>query len=132
MMATPRHRFIIELVPEATRRVLSGFGDVFVLFSHIFWVVRKFAKRNGYTAIDDPRKLRVMKFVSLNCEFGGILKVFLFFDKLVLQNNYFIASLNEKLVKDWNSFSQMMWSTLVKDPELSRDASTFAQAQLPQ
>jgi hypothetical protein len=132
MMATPRHKFIIDLIPEATRRDLPGFGDVFLLFSHIFWVVRKFAKRNGYTEIDDPRKLKVMKFVSLNCQFAGILRVLLFFDKLVFQNNYFMASLSEKLVKDWNSFSQMMWSTLIKDVELSRDVSTFVQGQLPQ
>jgi hypothetical protein len=131
IVAFPRWKYIIELVPEATRRPLGLFGDVFVLFSHIFWVVRKFAKKHGFSALDDPDKLRVIKFVSLNCEFAGILEVFLFFDKLVFQNNYFIASLNEKLVKDWNSFSQMMWSTIVEDVGLSRDVAIFAQAPLP-
>jgi hypothetical protein len=131
IMEFPGCKHIIELVPEATRRPLALFGDVFVLFSHLFSVVRKFAKKHGFSALDDPSKLKIIKFVSLNCQFGGILKVFLFFDKLVFQNNYFIASLNEKLVKDWNSFSQMMWSTIVKDVDLSRDISTFAQAPLP-
>jgi hypothetical protein len=51
---------------------------------------------------------KLLMCVSLNSEFGAILKVFVLFDKFVLQNKFFMATLDETVLHDWNSFSQMM------------------------
>jgi hypothetical protein len=128
VIKVPGVRYIIELVPEATRRPLTSFGDVFVLFSHIFASVRTIGEKHAYSGEDFAK---LVKFVSLNSEFGGILKVFLFFDKFVLQHKFFMSTLDEKLLHDWNAFSQVMWSMIVQDRQLSPDVSQFVTAGLP-
>jgi hypothetical protein len=121
-------RYIIELVPEATRRQLTSFGEVFVLFSHLFASVRTIGDKHSY-APDEFAKL--VKFVSLNSEFPGILKVFLVFDKFVLQHKFFMSTLDDKVLHDWNAFSRVMWSMLVQDQTLSQDVTQFVTAEMP-
>jgi hypothetical protein len=93
-----------------------------VLFTHIFSCVGTARTRHGYAPQDFAR---LIKFVSLSSEFADILKVFLLFDKFVLQNRYFMSTLDERLLQDWNCFAQMMLSVIVQDQALSADVSTF-------
>jgi hypothetical protein len=127
VIKTPGVQYVIELVPEATRRPLTSFGDVFLLFSHIFSSVRTIGGKHAYAEADFTN---VVKFVSLNSEFGGILKVFLFLDKFVLHNEFFMTTLDDQLLQDWNWFSRMMLSTMVQDSGLSADVSKFVTTEL--
>jgi hypothetical protein len=120
--------YLIALVPAATRRSLSNFGDVFVLFSHVFWVRRQIVR---YFKSSEQDSTKLMKFLSLSSEFGGILKVFLFFDKLVLQNEFFTSVLDGTLVADWNSFCRIMLVTVASNEKLFNAISIFAASDLP-
>jgi hypothetical protein len=121
-------RYIIALLPEVTRRPLASFGDVFVLFTHMFACVRTIAQRHGY-GYGGEDFTRLIKFVSLNSEFAGILRVFLLFDTFVLQNRFFISTLDEHVLQNWNAFSQIMVSMIVQDQSLSADVSAFVTAE---
>jgi hypothetical protein len=120
-------RYILELVPQATHREQTNFGDQVRLFSHLFGLVIKITEKHGSSA-EDYAKL--MKFVSLGSEFKDIIQVFLFFNKLVFQNKSFISLLDENLVKVWNTFTQVMWALVMKDPKLQEGVLMFSRADL--
>jgi hypothetical protein len=123
----PGIQYIIALVPEATRRPLTKLGDVFVLFSQIFWVFRRIAKYFGW---EPEVSGQILKVLSLNSEFGGILKVFVVLERSVLQREYFTALLGGKLVRHWNSFCQIMWEAVAKDERFSKRMVAFASADI--
>jgi hypothetical protein len=123
----PGIQYIIALVPQATRRPLSNLGDVFVLFSHIFWVFRHIA---AYIGWDSEVSAKILTVLALNSEFGGILKVFVVLERLVLQKEYFTALLGGKLVQEWNAFCQLMWKVVAQDEQLAKKMVRFASAGL--
>jgi hypothetical protein len=118
---------VVQLVPEATQRQLENFGEVFQLFSYLFGAVEKIRKKHSSSSNDFGK---FVKFVSLGSQYEDIIQVFLFFDKLVFQNKFFISALNEKLVKVWSTFTQIMWSLVMKDTELSKAVLQFSAADI--
>jgi hypothetical protein len=68
-----------------------------MLFSHIFWSVQTIDEKHTYEQKD---LTKLLMFVSLNSEFGVILKVFMLFDKFVLQNKFCMTTLDEKVLHD--------------------------------
>jgi hypothetical protein len=113
---------VFNIAPKATQRELKNFGDVFRLFSYIFEAVVTVGKKHGSSAED---LTRFVKFVSLGTQYQEIMRVFLLFDKLVFQNKFFISALNEKLVKVWSTFTQIMWSFITKNKELATEVIEF-------
>jgi hypothetical protein len=118
---------VSKIAPQATQRPLQNFGDVFQLFSHLFGAVEKIRKKHGSPSGDF---VKFVKFVSLGSQYEDIIQVFLLFDKLVFQNKFFISALNEKLVKVWSTFTQIMWSLVLKDKELATVILQYSGADL--
>jgi hypothetical protein len=123
IISYPGIRWIIDLLPEFTRRPLTLKGDVFILFSHVFWVARKISR---HFKLPPREASNLVKFLSLSSDFGGLLMVFLVFDKLVFQNNFFVGLLSEKMVRDWKTFVSVMWETIAKDAQLCADVASYA------
>jgi hypothetical protein len=111
----PGFQRVIQLVPEPTKRGLKQFGDIFLMLTRVFWSIRQIAEHFSASPADH-RKL--VKFLSLNSEFEEIIKVFLFFDRRILQVGYFTPILNGALVKDWSLFISVMYEAIASDPEL--------------
>jgi hypothetical protein len=123
IISYPGKKWIIDLLNEFTRRPLTLKGDVFILFSHVFWVVRKISR---YFKLPAREASNLVKFLSLSSDFSGLLMVFLVFDKLVFQNNFFVGLLSEKMVRDWKTFVAVMWDTIAKDTQLCADVASYA------
>jgi hypothetical protein len=68
-----------------------------MLFNHIFWSMQTIDEKHTYEQKD---LMKLLMFVSLNSEFGAILKVFVLFDKFVLQNKFSMVTLDEKVLHD--------------------------------
>jgi hypothetical protein len=118
----PGVRYVISLLPESTRRSLTGKGDIFVLFSHVFWVAGKICR---HFKAKPAEHTRLVRFLSLSPEFPGILMVFLVFDTLVFQNDFFMALLDEKLLTNWKKFVEVMWETMDQDEELCTEVAKY-------
>jgi hypothetical protein len=125
LLAHPGVRYVIELVPEVTRRQHTQFGNVFVLFTHIFAEVREICEYFGC----QQESAKVVKFLALNSDFKEILKVFLFFDPLVFQAEFLTHHLGTKRVADWNAFCNVMRATIQQDPDLVREVSDYKEKQ---
>jgi hypothetical protein len=117
-------RKIIDIIPEPTKRQLSRFGDIFQLWSHVFWSVHKIC--NYFGALSSQHR-KLVKFLSLNCEFEDILKVFMFVDGQIIQKGYFTTILKQSLVRDWSLFITIMYETIAKDFELCAEVTEFIQ-----
>jgi hypothetical protein len=114
ILTFPGIRRVFELVPELTNRQLDSVGDIFLLFGKIFWSIRIITKH--FASPQYTQKL--MKFLALNSQFDGVLKFFLFFDKFVLQTEFFTSIIAPRVVEDWNLFGKMMLSTISQDDKL--------------
>jgi hypothetical protein len=104
---------MIELVPAATRRPLERYGDVFLLFSYIFWANRKI--RRHFSALEDSEKH--FKFLALNSHFRRLLHIFIYFDALFRQK-FLRERLDSRLLADWDCFLKMMRNTVKSDEVL--------------
>jgi hypothetical protein len=117
-------RKIIEIVGEPTRRPLSRWGDIFQLWSHVFWSVHKIC---NYFGASSSQHRKLVKCLSLNCEFEDILKVFMFFDGQIIQKGYFTTILKQSLVRDWSLFIAIMYETIAKDITLCAEITECIQ-----
>jgi hypothetical protein len=115
VLSVPGFQRVIQLVPQPTRRSLKQFGDVFLMLTHVFSSIRQIAE---HFSASPAEHRRLVKFLSLNSQFEEILKVFLFFDRRILQVGYFTPILSEALVKDWSLFVAVMYETIAGDAQL--------------
>jgi hypothetical protein len=97
-----------------TNRSLERMGDFFLLFGKIWWSIRIIV--GHFAATRDTE--RVMKFMALNSNFGEILRIFMYFDRVLLQTEFFTSHLAATVVKDWHSFCKAMRRVIAQDDKL--------------
>jgi hypothetical protein len=114
---------IIKIVPLFTQRPLEGAGDMFVLFTHIFWAAKEIC---GHSGSNTKEIALLIQFLSVNSEFPGLLTIFLFFDKFVFQSKFFRTVLDKEMMDVWKRFVAVMWETISHDKELCTALSSHA------
>jgi hypothetical protein len=103
-------RWVIQLVPEATRRQLGRYGDVFLMLSHLFWKNRKVRKH--FAALHDAAKHT--RFLAVNSQVPWLLDIFLFFDEL-FKHESIRESIGAKLAADWDCFLGVIREIISED-----------------
>jgi hypothetical protein len=116
------HPRVMQLMPEVTRRKLTGIGDKFMMLSHVFARARQVCRYYG-TSQGEYKK--VIKFLALNTQFDDVLNVYLICEKIVFQRDVFTNSFKTELTSDWNIFFAAMVEIIAMDQSLLDDVSRF-------
>jgi hypothetical protein len=116
------HRQVMQLMPEVTRRKLTGIGDKFVMLSRVFTRARQVCT---YYGASHGEYKKVIRFLALNTQFDDVLYVYLVCEKVVFQRDVFTNSFKAELTSDWNTFFAAMLEIIAMDPSLLDDVSRF-------
>jgi hypothetical protein len=106
-------KYVTELSLVVTQRPLERYGDVFLLFSYIFWANRKI--RRHFSVMEEGEKH--IKFLALNSHFRRLLHIFIYFDALFRQS-FLRKNLDRRLLENWDCFLRIMMNTVKSDKVL--------------